>query len=132
MKLRVSLTGLYAHKIIKFLTVGILNTIFGYVIYAGLLFSGSPYLIALLFATLVGVVFNYFSFGNIVFNGGSSWLIFLKFSTTYALIYVLNAVGLSALISYFLLSPYIAQVFCVPPSVLTSWLLMNYWVFKRA
>jgi putative flippase GtrA len=126
-----NLTMLRTPKITKFLAAGILNTIFGYVIYAVLLLFGCKYHMALLFATLAGVVFNYFNYANTVFTERSSWLIFLKFISAYALIYCLNAAGLSALISNFYLSPYMAQVICVPLSVLISWLLMNYWVFKR-
>lgn len=126
-----SLKMLRTPKITKFVAAGILNTIFGYVIYASLLSFGCKYHMALLFATLVGVVFNYFNYANTVFTERSSWLIFFKFISAYALIYSLNAAGLSALISNFYLSPYMAQVICVPLSVLISWFLMNYWVFKR-
>ena len=132
MKWRVDLERWCAPKIMKFITAGILNTIFGYAVYAGLLFVGTHYFIALFLATIAGVIFNYFSFGHIVFNRHRGWLVFFKFVIAYAVIYSLNAVGLSALISHFLMSPYVGQVICIPPSVLLSWLLMNYWVFKRA
>ena len=132
MKWRVDLGRWCAPKIMKFITAGILNTIFGYAVYAGLLFVGTRYLIALLLATIAGVIFNYFSFGHIVFNGQRSWLVFLKFVIAYAVIYGLNAVGLSALISLFFVSTYVGQIICVFPSVLLSWLLMNDWVFKRS
>ena len=131
MKWRVDLARLYAPKIIKFLTAGILNTIFGYAVYAALLFASIPYLVALLLATIAGVIFNYFCFGHIVFNGHSGWLVFCKFVIAYTVIYNVNAVALNALISYFLVSPYVGQVICILPNVLLSWILMNCWVFKR-
>ncbi len=131
MKLPLVIGRLCSPEIIKFLTVGILNTIFGYGIYAVLLFADIPYLVALLFATISGVLFNYFSFGYIVFNGYRGWFIFCKFAITYLAIYGLNAIGLSALIRYFYVSPYVGQVICIPPSILLSWFLMNCWVFKR-
>ena len=58
---------LFNSRLITFLGTSVLNTVFGYSIYAGLVFAGVPYLAALLAATVLGVVFNYLSFGRIVF-----------------------------------------------------------------
>lgn len=118
-------------KIIKFLSAGVLNTVFGYSVYAVLLFIKVPYLVALFVATFAGVIFNYISFGRIVFNGHGGWFVFGKFVIAYALIYGANAALLRVLMVYFLLNPYLGQVICIPISVLLSWLLMNYWVYKN-
>lgn len=131
MKLQFRLGRFSDHEFIKFLTVGVLNTIFGYTVYAALLSVGTPYLFALLLATFVGVVFNYFSIGRIVFREQGGWLIFCQFVIAYAVIYTINAVVLSALTRYSLIGPYVGQMICIPVNVLLSWSLMNYWVFKR-
>ena len=60
-------------KIINFLSAGVLNTGFGYSVYAVLLFIKTPYLLALFVATVVGIIFNYFSFGQLVFHGHVGW-----------------------------------------------------------
>jgi putative flippase GtrA len=127
-----TLLGKFADpKIIKFLGAGLLNTAFGYAVYAGLLFFNAPYLAALFFATIAGVIFNYFSFGRMVFDGHGSWLVFGKFVAAYALIYGVNAALLSVLTDHFLLNPYLGQAICIPLSVLLSWILMNHWVYKN-
>jgi len=127
-----ALNRILAHsKLIKFLGAGVLNTVFGYTVYAGLVFTGLPYLAALLAATVLGVVFNYFSFGRIVFQGHGNWLVFGKFVIAYALVYGVNAILLSALTGGFDLNPYAAQAICIPVSVGLSWLLMTYWVYKK-
>jgi putative flippase GtrA len=118
-------------KIIKFLSAGVLNTLFGYSVYAVLLYIKVPYLVALFAATVAGVVFNYMSFGRIVFNGRSGWLVFGKFVIAYGLIYLANAILLRFLIADFLLNSYLGQIICIPISVLLSWFLMNYWVYKN-
>lgn len=124
--------GRLAHpKIIKFLSAGILNTVFGYSAYAFLLFIKTPYLIALFVATVAGVVFNYFSFGRMVFQGIGGWFVFGKFVISYALIYGANAILLWTLTRDLHINPYIGQVVCIPMSVLLSWFLMNYWVYKN-
>lgn len=122
---------LTAYIQIRFLAVGVLNTLFGYAAYAVLLVVGFPYPVALLLATIFGVIFNYFNFGQFVFSGHRDWLAFCKFVAVYAAIYAMNAVGLRVLVQDFLLNPYVGQFICIPPSVLLSWLLMNYWVFRK-
>jgi putative flippase GtrA len=118
-------------KIIKFLSTGVLNTVFGYSVYAFLLFIKTPYLLALFVATVAGIIFNYFSFGRLVFHRHGGWFVFGKFFIAYALMYGVNAALLRVFMIDFLLSPYLGQVICIPISVLLSWLLMNYWVYKN-
>lgn len=131
MSLKLGLEKLSDPKIIKFLSVGVLNTVFGYAVYAALLFIKTPYLVALLLATAAGVVFNYFSFSRIIFQGQSSWFVFAKFIVAYSLIYGVNAALLRMFTLSFFLSPYVGQIICIPISVLLSWLLTNYWVYKK-
>lgn len=118
-------------KILKFLGVGILNTLFGYSVFSVLVFLGMPYLLALLISTIVGVVFNYFSFGLMVFKGRDGWLGFARFVSAYVLIYAVNATMLRIITIKFFMNPYFGQAICVPISVALSWLLMNYWVYKN-
>ena len=118
-------------RILKFLGAGILNTLFGYSVYAALLFIEIPYLIALFVATVAGVIFNYISFGRMVFDNHGNWFVFGKFVIAYTLIYGANAGLLYLFMVNFLLSPYLGQLICIPISVLLSWLLMNYWVYKK-
>lgn len=131
MKSPFGLGRVFDPKVIKFLGAGVLNTVFGYSVYAALLFANVPYLIALFLATAVGILFNYISFRRIVFHGRGGWLAFGRFFIAYALIYCANAALLKILTASFLLSPYLGQVICIPISVLLSWLLMNYWVYKN-
>jgi putative flippase GtrA len=127
---RLNLGEFTRSKKIKFLTAGVLNTFFGYAAYAVLLFVGLSYTLALLLATIFGVIFNYFNFGKFVFSGHRDWLVFCRFVAVYVVTYAINMVGLQVLMQDFLLDPYVGQVICIPPSVLLSWFLMNYWVFK--
>lgn len=122
---------LFSSRLIRFLGTGLLNTAFGYSIYACLVFGGVPYLAALLAATVLGVIFNYFSFGRIVFQGHGGWVVFGKFIAAYLLVYGVNALLLTNLTGFFYLNPYAAQVICIPVSVALSGLLMTYWVYKK-
>ncbi len=119
-------------RMLKFLVVGLLNTAFGYSIYALLVFIELPYLIALFLATVAGVIFNYFSIGRMVFKARGGWAAFGKFIAAYAIVYLVNAALLSVATHFFHLDPYTGQIVCIPPNVMTGWLLMNYWVYKNA
>ena len=131
MNRRFKLDIFFDQRILKFLGTGILNTLFGYSVYAALLFIEIPYLIALFLATVAGVIFNYMSFGRMVFDNHGNWFVFGKFVVAYMLIYGVNAALLYLFTVNFFLSPYLGQLICLPISVLLSWLLMNYWVYKK-
>jgi putative flippase GtrA len=118
-------------KIAKFLGVGLINTIVGYAIYAFLILLNVPYLAALFMATVAGVTFNYFSIGRLVFKSKGGLIVFAKFVAAYGVVYFVNATALEILIKNFQAGLYIGQALCVPLSVLLSWLLMNYWVYKN-
>lgn len=76
-------------QFIIFLFVGAMNTIFGYSIFAFLIFVNTPYYLALFFAAVLGLIFNFITTGRIVFkNKGFS--IFYKFMTVSMLLYFIN------------------------------------------
>jgi putative flippase GtrA len=129
--IKLNVMNFFDLKLIKFLTAGMLNTVFGYSVYAGLLYIEAPYLIALFIATVAGVIFNYLNFGRMVFHSNNNWSIFRKFIVAYGVIYGVNAIFLQALTKKFLLSPYLGQMICIPLSVFLSWVLMNCWVYKK-
>ncbi|OWT74951.1 MULTISPECIES: GtrA family protein [unclassified Achromobacter] len=125
-------SALWRAKLARFFGVGLLNTLFGYLVYAVLVLVHTPPLLALLLGTICGVIFNYFSIGRLVFRNRGGWATFIRFICAYAIVYVVNAALLKALIHCLPLGPFVAQILCIPPSVLTSWILMNHWVYKNA
>jgi putative flippase GtrA len=131
MMYRSALSKALKNKVNKFLFAGAINTVFGYATYATLIFIGVSYLLALLISTVLGVIFNFFSFGRIAFQRNYNWLVFSKFIIAYAIIYAFNCGLLIFLTQGFLLGPYISQILCIPISVVLSWFLMKYWVYKE-
>ncbi len=125
-----TIRNFHHYRIVKFLAIGFVNTLFGYSVYAGLILLKLPYLFALFIATVAGIIFNYFSFGRVVFRVRGEWRIFAKFVIAYALVYTVNATLLSLLTQGDYLNPYLAQAACVLPSVAMSWILLNWWVYK--
>jgi putative flippase GtrA len=86
-------------RIGRFLVVGALNTAVGYALYATFyLLLGAPRL-SLILATVVGVIFNFFSTGRIVFANKSATA-FPRFIAGYAVTLGLNIVLLDVMIRF--------------------------------
>jgi putative flippase GtrA len=75
--------------LIRYLLVGGLNTAFGYTVFAAVTYQGQPYPRALFVATIAGILFNFKTFGRLVF-AQSDWRLLWRFVTVYGLLYVIN------------------------------------------
>ena len=118
------------HSVTKFILVGFLNTMFGYSLYSILVFLGLPYLQSLLLTTIVGVIFNYFSLGKLVFQQAGGRITFVKFIFVYFIVYLFNAIALEQLVEVHQINPYMSQLTCLVPSVVFNWFMFKMWVFK--
>lgn len=104
-------------SVLRFLGTGLLNTAFGYVVYALLIVAGAPVWIALGGATVLGIMFNFYSYGKLVF--GPSGLerlpafiaVYLAlYGLNVALAHVLMATGMGALLAQALLLPFLTAL----------------------
>ena len=112
-------------QFVKFLFFGGFNTLFVYSIFALLIYIGIHYSLAVLIATVLGVIFNFNTIGRIVFKKLSRY-IFLKFIFVYFIMYIFNIIGIHCF-KLFEVSEYIAgAVLIFPISVATYLILKNY------
>ena len=84
------------NKIIRFFFVGGINTVFGYSLFALLIFIGLHYTIAGLIATVLGILFNFKTIGLIVFNNNNNRILY-KFIGVYGINYVISILLLTLL-----------------------------------
>lgn len=117
-------------QFIKFLFVGVLNTIFAYFIYAFFIFIGVNYVLSSLFATIAGILFNFKTTGTIVFNNKKNSLLF-KFFLVYLLSYILSIIMLKTFIICGIKNLYIAGFITLILSALISYELNKNFVFKK-
>jgi|688.fasta_scaffold981419_1 putative flippase GtrA len=117
-------------KPIRFLLVGILNTAFGYGVYAAMLWVGLNYAAAATVSTVVGVLFNFKTTGRLVFDSKDNRLL-LKFVGVYAVLYVANIGGL-AVLTRAGLSAYIAGLIMLIPAAVLGFILNKTLVFKAS
>ncbi len=115
-------------RILRFLAVGLLNTGFGYLCYAAIVLTGAPLWLAVSAATAAGILFNFMSYGQLVF-GTTSRLLLPRFLGLYAALGVLNFTLLHFL-SHVGLGPLAAQAGLLPLLALLSYSGMRNLVFS--
>lgn len=110
-------------RFMRFVLVGLLNTAFGYSVYAAFIVLGVTPQIALLMQFVIGAIWNFFTHARLVFDsrGYRRLPIYLA---CYALVYAINAILLKlALLAG--LGPLVAQALILPITVVLSFVLIS-------
>lgn len=118
------------YQVYKFIFVGILNTIFGYSLFALFIYLGLYYPLAVLLSTILGVLFNFKTIGRLVFDSNDNGLIF-RFILVYAITYLLNIFFLWLLKKLGSENMYIDGFALLIPLAAVSFLLNKFFVFRR-
>ena len=110
-------------QFIRFLFVGGINTLFGYSVFAILIFFGFHYQFAILLGTILGVLFNFKTIGAFVFgHKGFNLIVLLKFVFVYSLGYILNTSGVRVLLGYIDNTYYAGLIVIIPVSIVLYFL----------
>ena len=117
-------------QLISFLLVGILNTAFGYGLFALFIYLGLYYPLAVLFSTILGVLFNFKTIGKLVFGSSDNGLI-LRFALVYVITYLLNIFFLWLFKKLGFENMYINGFVLLIPLAAVSFLLNKFFVFRR-
>ena len=112
-----------------YLAVGGLNTAFGYGVYAIFLLAGLHYTLAALASQILGAVFNYYTYGRLVFRQKPRTSSLLKFGINYTLLYFLS-IGILTALQFFGLNAYLAGVVNAGIVPLLSFVSNKYVVFR--
>ena len=115
-------------RIFLFFLVGGINTLFGYGLYALLLFINLHYALASFLGTVGGVLFNFKTTGTIVFKNRDNKLLF-RFVSVYFVTYAVN-VGCLRIFALYNANMYIAGLALVMPVALLSYTLLKKFVFR--
>lgn len=117
-------------QLFSFLLVGILNTIFGYGLFALFIYLGLYYPLAVLLSTILGVLFNFKTIGKLVFGSSDNGLI-LRFALVYVITYLLNIFFLWLFKRLGFENMYINGFVLLIPLAAVSFLLNKFFVFRR-
>lgn len=116
-------------QFIRFALTGVLNTLFGYGLFACLILLSLPSPLSLLVATIGGTLFNYFTVRRLVFASNTDSRLG-RFVVAYAVIYALNCIALLAA-SRAGISPLSAQALLMFIFAVLSFILNKYFVFAE-
>jgi putative flippase GtrA len=113
----------------RFLLVGGLNTAVGYGIFAALTLTGFGPESSLLVATVIGVIFNFFTTGRLVFSDRHAKR-FSRYVLVYLCVYLLN-VGALRMLLLVGVGSLIGQLLVLPLNVVVTFLAMRTFVFQE-
>lgn len=116
-------------EFIRFVLVAMLNTLFGYGIYTLLVYCGMHFSLATLISTILGVLFNFKTYGILVFKNSSNKLIF-RFVLVYCVVYLCNIGGI-ALLKTLGISSYLAGAVMLVPVGLLGFILNKIFVYSQ-
>lgn len=114
------------NQFFRFIIAGVINTLFGWMVFASAFNLSNNISISLISSTVLGVFFNYLTFGGYTFRKYSR-TIFIKFILCYILVYIINLLVLTSLQNYF--SVILAQLILLPIMALLSYLIIKNFVF---
>jgi putative flippase GtrA len=114
-------------QFVKFVAVGVLNTAWGYGLFAFLIFIDLHFTVASFLSMVLGILFNYFTSGKLVFANTSSKA-FLRYWIMYGGLYLWGIAWLWLLMQIGF-SAYTAGALMLAPNALISFFLQKRFVF---
>lgn len=114
---------------LRFILVGGLNTAFGYLLFAIFILAGAPKFWAVIGMTALGALFNFRSFGHLVFSRSELGLL-PRFLGVYAGQCVINSVALDGLAQAGF-TPLAGQAILVPFLAAGVYIAMQTFVFRE-
>lgn len=116
------------NRLVLFLLVSALNTAFGYTMFSILFFLSGEHRFAIVFGTVLGVLFNFFTTGRIVFSNRNARAL-VPFLLGYAVTLSINLIVVELLLDLNF-NPYLAQAVTLPLIAAIGYLINSRIVFK--
>ena len=111
----------------KFIFTGFINTAFGYGTFVFLIKLGCSVWLAVIGSTILGVCFNFLTYGSYVF-GYKNYRSLIRFIVFYVLITTLNILALKILISHHINS-LVAQAIILPVMAILGFFCLKKFVY---
>ena len=121
---------MFNSEIVRFILVGIVNTIFYYIIYVLLIYLDFTYSLSVVVATMVGILFSFKTFSKLVFNSSNNKLIY-KFIGVYIFNTILNIFIIKLYIYWYNDNLYLAGLIATLIVSVNSFILNKFYVFKE-
>ena len=106
-------------RVVSFLLVGVLNTVVGYSLFVIIFVATGSHRLAIVIATILGILFNFFTTGRVVFGNPSARRL-IPFALGYALTMAVNLALLELLVRIGM-HPLLAQASSFPVVVVMAY-----------
>ena len=116
-------------EFLRFGVAGVANTAFGFGAYSGLVLLGMPVSVSLLVATVIGILFNFLTFGAFAFRQLDLRRL-PRFLLAYTVVYLVNLALLDAVRSASSLGPIASQLACLLVIAPAAYFLLRATVFR--
>ncbi len=118
------------HQFLRFLLTGGLNTAFGYMAFSVFTYlTGNPS-ISVILANIVGVLFNFKTYGSFVFKSKDNSKIY-RFCGAYLFITTVQILSLKGLANFGITNPYLAGAILTLPMAALSFIHIRKFVFHE-
>lgn len=114
-------------EIARYLAAGVVNTVFGFSLYAVMLWLGLDRYVAQAIGYVAGTIFNYITYSRHVFTDAAPAK--LKFTVSYAVNYLVSLLSLQV-VSHFISNPYTAGAIATFAVVLLNYVILKRLVFR--
>jgi putative flippase GtrA len=114
-------------QLVRYYVAAAINLMFGYVLFAGLVWAGLQVFVAQALGYVVGVMFNYVTYSRIAFTGQHGGR--TSFVAAYVLNYLLSVAFLWLALKVHP-SPYLAGLAVTFAVSLVNYLVLKRWVFR--
>ena len=114
----------------KFIIVGIINTMVFYLLYSIFVFIFNNYIIAVIFADIIVILFSFKTFGKYVFNNEDKKLLF-KFLIVYCWNVVLSILLIKLSTIFISENLYFSGILPIIIVAINSFFLNKYYIFCR-
>ncbi|TCR03915.1 GtrA family protein [Neorhizobium sp. JUb45] len=122
------MTNFLTSRLLRFLLVGVLNTVVGYSVYVLGLWAGLHFATAIAVATVLGTLFNFKSIGSLVFADKDHTKL-PRFVMVYVVVYLVNVTGVGGLVRLGI-ADWLGGLILLIPLALLSYFLNSRYVFK--
>jgi putative flippase GtrA len=120
---------LWSNSFFRYLVAGGVNTLFGYGLFVFFITIKMHYALAVLLSTFFGVIFNFFSYGHMVFDNRDFRRVVFFFAG-YGVGCIINVILLKVM-TMMHINLVIAQAICIPIGIMLSYIINRNFVYRK-
>ena len=121
--------ALWRQQSFRYLLVGGFNTLISYLIYAGLIYLGLYYFLAVLISTILGIIISFNTQGRLVFRNFNK----RNFFKYFLMVFIIFFINIFLIKFFYLLvsNYYFAGLLSTALLAVLTYFLNKYWIFVR-